>query len=218
MNLIIIDPPYVLKNETIESVRKRMAKFKNRQNKAMEAIMSKATLNTGYDIAFMHEEFKRVQPFLNLYIFCNIALLRELAAFYKDYNYDILVWHKMNVMPLFKYGFKHDLEYIFYLCEDRSYAFDNFSNSKLYQCIINTYKESTHPTEKPLQLLKNCILKSSKKGDVVLDCFSGSGTTAKASIELDRSFLGCEMDKEYYEMSLKRLKSGIEKPLFEQFA
>jgi DNA modification methylase len=65
-----------------------------------------------------------------------------------------------------------------------------------------------HPTIKPLPIIKNLIINSSKEGDVVLDCFSGSGTTCVASKELNRQFIGIEIDEEYYKISLDRL-NGI---------
>jgi DNA modification methylase len=63
-----------------------------------------------------------------------------------------------------------------------------------------------HPTQKPLQLIMNCLSDFSKDGDLVLDCFSGSGTTAIACHRLNRRFICIEKDKEYWEASCKRLE------------
>ena len=51
-----------------------------------------------------------------------------------------------------------------------------------------------HPTQKPIALVERCILASTKEGDIVLDPFLGSGTTAIASIRLNRNFVGIELD------------------------
>lgn len=61
-----------------------------------------------------------------------------------------------------------------------------------------------HPTQKPLQLIMNCLADFSKEGDLILDPFSGSGTTAIACHNLKRRFICIEKDKEYYEASIKR--------------
>ncbi|MFR7477035.1 DNA methyltransferase, partial [Frisingicoccus sp.] len=50
-----------------------------------------------------------------------------------------------------------------------------------------------HPTQKPLALISDLIEKHSVKDDLVLDCFSGSGTTAVAAAKTGRRFVGCEM-------------------------
>ena len=63
-----------------------------------------------------------------------------------------------------------------------------------------------HPTQKPLQLIMNCLADFSKKEDLILDCFSGSGTTAIACHRLNRRFICIEKDKEYWEASCKRLE------------
>jgi len=62
-----------------------------------------------------------------------------------------------------------------------------------------------HPTQKPLELLERIIKANTNEGDIVLDLFSGSGSTAVATTNTRRKFMGCELDKEYYEKSLKRI-------------
>ena len=63
-----------------------------------------------------------------------------------------------------------------------------------------------HPTQKPLVLLERIIKGNSNEGDLVLDCFSGSGSTMIAAQNTNRKFIGCELDEEYYEKSLERFK------------
>lgn len=61
-----------------------------------------------------------------------------------------------------------------------------------------------HPTQKPLDLLRRVILSSTKKGDIVLDPFSGSSTTGIAAVEFGRKFIGIDSDKEFLKLSVKR--------------
>ena len=63
-----------------------------------------------------------------------------------------------------------------------------------------------HPTQKPVAVMEMCLNDFSKEGDLVLDCFSGSGTTAIACHNLKRRFICIEKDKDYYEASVKRLE------------
>jgi site-specific DNA-methyltransferase (adenine-specific) len=67
-------------------------------------------------------------------------------------------------------------------------------------------KSRFHPTQKPLNLISYLIQRSSNENDLVLDCFSGSGTTAIACHRLKRRFICIEKDKDYYEASVKRLE------------
>ena len=62
-----------------------------------------------------------------------------------------------------------------------------------------------HPTVKPQEIIENLILNSSHEGEVVLDPFSGSGTTGAAAIKHGRNYIGIEANKQYYEISVDRL-------------
>ncbi|MCL4551735.1 MAG: site-specific DNA-methyltransferase [Bacteroidetes bacterium] len=66
-------------------------------------------------------------------------------------------------------------------------------------------ENTEHPTQKPEKLIAKLILASSKKGDVVLDPFLGSGTTSVVAKKLERKYLGIEMDKYYACLAEKRL-------------
>lgn len=69
-------------------------------------------------------------------------------------------------------------------------------------------KESKfHPTVKPQFILQRMIYAYTEENDTVLDCFSGSGSTAVACMATGRNFIGCERSEEYYEKSLERLKN-----------
>ena len=62
-----------------------------------------------------------------------------------------------------------------------------------------------HPTQKPISILERTILANTNEGDVVMDIFSGSGSTMIASKNCNRKFIGCEVDETYYNKSLERM-------------
>ena len=73
-----------------------------------------------------------------------------------------------------------------------------------------------HSTQKPIALLERIIKAHTKPGDVVVDCFSGAGSTMIACNNLGRDFKGCEFDNEYVDKSLERLEklSTAERGIF----
>ncbi len=73
--------------------------------------------------------------------------------------------------------------------------------------IKNAQGKKAHSTQKPEELLKRVILSSSSEGDLVLDPFSGSGTTCAVAKKLNRKSVGIEKEKEYIKISEKRLKN-----------
>lgn len=71
-----------------------------------------------------------------------------------------------------------------------------------------------HPTTKNLMLLERMIQAYSNPGDTVLDCFSGSGSTAVAALRSGRNFIGCEADTSYYDKSVERIHT-VQRSLLE---
>lgn len=71
-------------------------------------------------------------------------------------------------------------------------------------------ENTDHPTQKPEKLIAKLILASSDEGDIVLDPFLGSGTTAVTAKKLNRHFIGIEKEKEYVALALKRLELAEE--------
>ena len=67
---------------------------------------------------------------------------------------------------------------------------------------------------KNVDLIKDLIRDNTNEGDTVFDPCVGSGTTGIACMALNRNFIGCEIDKDYYETAIKRLKSGTQAELF----
>lgn len=74
-----------------------------------------------------------------------------------------------------------------------------------------------HPTEKPVKLFRYFINLYSNKGDLVFDGFLGSGATAVACVKANRNFIGCELDKQYYDIAQKRIKLEQDKKETELF-
>lgn len=72
-------------------------------------------------------------------------------------------------------------------------------------------KEGRHPTQKPLALLERVVLASSDEGDLVLDPFAGSSTTAIAALRHRRRFIGIEKEKDYLDLSVRRLEAVFDR-------
>lgn len=68
-------------------------------------------------------------------------------------------------------------------------------------------EKTPHPTQKPEELLRRLVLGASNEGDVVLDPFSGSGTTVVVAEQLGRRWLGCEMKVEYNQWAVNRIEA-----------
>ena len=70
-------------------------------------------------------------------------------------------------------------------------------------------RHGKHPTQKPEEIIERIVLCSSQKGDVILDMFSGSGTTGVISVRHDRKYIGIEISEEYLQISKKRILDEV---------
>lgn len=90
------------------------------------------------------------------------------------------------------------------------------------RCINYTnLKEKLHQAQKPVELMEKMILNSSTENGTVLDCFMGSGTTGVACVNLNRNFIGMEIDEHYFEVAKKRIEDAQrekEQSLFKELA
>lgn len=78
---------------------------------------------------------------------------------------------------------------------------------------IGKCKQEFHETQKPIEIMQKIIEKSSKEGDLVLDPFAGSASTAIACYNTNRNFIGYELIKDNYDIAMQRIKNlnGFEK-------
>jgi len=92
--------------------------------------------------------------------------------------------------------------------ENRSLVDDGYERTNVWE--FNPETKSTHPAPFPIKLPKKCIEYYSYEGDVVLDIFMGSGTTGVACKNLNRDFIGMELDENYFKIAKERIGDVLE--------
>lgn len=172
-------------------------------------------LTKGVDLNILHE-FIRVSKSINIFLWCNKEQIYDYLTFFHNdkISFEILTWHKMNPTPLTKNTFLPDTEYCLYFREKGKVKLNDGYNlkSKYFISSINVddKKIYKHPTIKPLELVKKHLLHTTQQGAIILDPFSGSGTSCVAAKEIGRNFIGIEINEEFHKISLDRL-NGITK-------
>lgn len=142
---------------------------------------------------------------LNAYIFCNKQLLPDYLVWARDtgYSFNVLVWKKPNAIPI---GDSHrpDIEYLLLFRKNAIWN-NGLSASVNYSRLIESKRETgLHPTMKPVNIITNQMMISSKKGSIVLDLFGGSGSTLIAAEKLNRKCYMMELDPKYIDVIIKR--------------
>ncbi len=90
-------------------------------------------------------------------------------------------------------------------------AYRVFKHYLINSTVAAQYTKDTftgHPSQKPIALIEELVKRYSKEGDTILDPFMGSGTTAIACINLKRNYIGSELNKDYYDIAIKRIEDA----------
>lgn len=161
------------------------------------------------------DEFIRIlKPTGNLFIFTSY---NQLGRWYNclDHKFDtsnFMIWHKTNPAPkIYKAGFLNSCEMIF-TCWNKKHTWNFLSQSEMHNFIESPIcmkperlSNPKHPAQKPVSILKKLIEIASNENDIVFDPFMGVGSTGVAALELNRRFIGIEVDEAYFEAAKKRI-------------
>ena len=154
---------------------------------------------------WMPEVYRVLKPKSHAYIFISGRRLNELTneALKTGFIWqNLLVWKKQNVTP--NKWYMNQCEFILML---RKGGAKNINNMGSTTCLEfnNILRKKTHPTEKPVELLKHLILNSTKENETVLDPFMGTGNTGIACIDTNRNFIGFEIDTKFFKFAENKL-------------
>lgn len=198
IDCIYTDIPYISSFNGGGSLGKKVEKYKSEVE----------PLSHGIDYSIF-DEFIRVMKKINCFIWCSKSQILDIMNYFKKTNCDmnILTWTKTNPIPFGSAIWLSDIEYCIHFYKKAGFNKGWKNKFKNYTSPINQKdkKNFKHPTIKPLPCVKRHLLNLTKPNDVVLDPFSGSGTTSVACKELGRRYIGFELNKEYFKKSIERL-------------
>lgn len=135
-------------------------------------------------------------------------LNRVRALGFKIHN--LLVWRKNNATP--NRWYMKDLEFTIFARKGKAFSINNKGSRSSDTAFDHPLDwdnvrpgQKAHPTEKPVDLMRTYIENSSQEGDLVIDPFMGAGSTGVACQITGRSFIGIELDPEYFLAAQERL-------------
>lgn len=211
IDLCVTDPPYELETSGGGIFDARDAYKAYGGHNPRKIMKNIANITDGFDEMILNEVC-RVLRKINIYLWCSQKQIpKYIDYFVKDRgcNWDLLTWHKTNPVPACGNKYLSDTEYLLFFRERGVPLFGTFFTKKKYwlqKSNTDENKKYGHPTVKPINMIETLIINSSKEGQIILDPFMGSGTTAVAAMRKNRYFIGFEIDKGYYEKSLKRIE------------
>ncbi len=153
---------------------------------------------------WLPELYRVMKKSSHTYLMVNGRNLKELQtkAEQAGFHYqNLLVWKKNNATPN-KY-YMQQMEFILMLAKKPCRNINNMGSKNCLE--FDNIRNKKHPTQKPVKLMQVLIENSTDCGQTVLDPFMGSGTTGVAAKNLGRSFIGIELDEDYFKIAEERI-------------
>lgn len=227
-DMIFADPPYFLSNGGITCQAGKMVKV----DKGDWDKSKGPDVNHEFNLEWISRCQKLLKPNGTIWISGTMHVIFSVGFALQQLNYKMLndiIWEKPNPPPnLACRYFTHSTETVLWAAKNKkSKHYYNYSLMKelnggkqmksvwRFTAPGKIEKElGKHPTQKPLALLDRIIEASTKPGDFIFDPFSGSSTTGVAALSLDRKFCGVELEDQFVDLSIKRMKNAISNKAF----
>lgn len=200
IDCIITDPPY----ETISGGAQEN-EYVNRPTGILAKNDGKIFAYNDISIKnWIPECYRVLKPSTHIYIMTNLLNLEEYMTEIRKAGFDIhnlLIWEKNNATP--NRWYMKNCEYIIFARKGAAKPINDCGTKTVLQ--VKNVQNRIHPTEKPLELLEIFIKNSSNPGDIILDPFGGSMSTALAAVKTGRKAISFEIDEQYYNLGKERL-------------
>lgn len=208
VDFILTDPPYNIGKHSTGNIPLPGRSAMNNDLAAWDWV--------DFDPAEWADEFIRIlKPTGNLFIFTSY---NQIGKWYDclDHKFDTsnyMVWHKTNPAPkIFKAGFLNSCEMVF-TCWNKKHTWNFISQSEMHNFIESSIcmrperlSNPKHPAQKPVSILKKMIEIASNEDDIIFDPFMGVGSTGVAALELNRRFIGVELEEDYFKAAKLRIE------------
>ncbi len=211
VDLVLTDPPYTISKDTgFKSVKKGVARF----------AVSMDFGEWDHDLINLYnmtEELYRILKeggtVIIWYDLWKLGLLKNALEYNKFRMIRNIIWLKTNPVPINMQStyLSNSREFALVAVKGVNNIFKSKYDNGIYEYPIFHSDDRFHPTQKPVKLFSDLIIKHSNKGDLVMDPFMGSGTTAVAAISNSRNFIGCDIDQKYVNLALSRIHKPIQK-------
>ena len=208
IDLIVTDPPYKVTPKgcagnsggmmiTKETMKGKI--FKHNDIKPIDYIPEFYRLLKDGSHCYIMTNHVNLQEMLNVATECDFHFIKS------------LVWNKGNkIMGRF---YMSQFEYILFFRKGKGKKSERCGTADIWNVPNKKTKgengKNLHDTEKPVELMKILVENSSQVGELVLDPFVGVGATAIACKELDRQYIGIELDEHYYNIAVNRINNWI---------
>ena len=220
VDLILTDPPYVISKSSGMDEYKRHLDAGGKHSFHPDGSENRLAFHTDYgewDSKFtldhlqlaVDEMYRVLRPGGSCIIWFDVWKLETLRKILDKFSkHRIIEWMKTNPVPINQSAtyLSNCREAGISCVKGGKATFNSKYDKGIYEYPIYQSKDRFHPTQKSLDLFEELIRKHSNEGDVVVDPYGGSGTTAVAAKLNKRDFYTCERDETYFVKAKKRIE------------
>jgi len=212
VDLVLTDPPYIISKpsgfKSVVTGEQRFAVSTEHGEWDKEENFSLEDLRDS-----VNEYYRVLKKHGTAIIFCDLWKITDVKRIMEEAKFKqirFIEWIKTNPVPLnsSRNYLTNAREVALLGVKVSKPTFHSSYDNGIYQFPICHEKGRFHPTQKPLMLMHHLIEKHSDDNDVVLDTFAGAATTLVAAKKLNRQYVGCELDKEFFDKAEERLRNS----------
>ncbi len=150
------------------------------------------------------EAWRLLKPNSHCYIMINVLNIEELLSVARNVGFklhNILLWDKKTATA--NRWYMNDCEFTCFFYKGEAKKINNCGSKRRF--VADNPRNKVHPTEKPISLMQHYIENSTQEGDLIIDPFAGSGSTAIAAQQCGRKWVTMELDPTFYMLTVDRL-------------
>lgn len=221
VDVVFVDPPYRLSSGGVTVKSGRLASV----DKGTWDLSRGLREDHKFNLLWLKAARRILKPEGTLWVSGTQHIIFSLGFALQQLGYRIindLIWHKPNATPNAMHtSFTHSHETLLWASKSKSarhtFNYDLINSPDPTGQVSSVWRIRTvpkaeklhgyHPTQKPLRLVRRALLASTQEGALVFDPFTGSGTTATAAKQLNRFFVGAELEEEYAKLAARRISA-----------
>jgi DNA modification methylase len=217
VDMVLTDPPYNISEGSIPIYDTRIKKGKRviQLNAEWDKLTDKEYFAMIF--SFIDETYRILKRSGSFICFTSDRYLSYIRSYIRNKGMcyrQTCIWIKSNPVPqMRKVKFMHATELFFTVSKEKGYDSFRWENGQrpnvFYHPIVGGKERTKHPTQKPLWLFEELVKYYSREGDLILDPFMGSGTTAVSCLKLNRRFIGFELSPEYCKIAEQRIRPYV---------